>query len=222
MELTRYPRTYHLEGSKGIDDPQSISFEQLKRHLLVIEEKMDGSMVSLRFNDDGELKIHHRNQEVRGPEFDLLKTWCAANEELLFELLEDKYVMYGEWLYARHTVPYTELPAFFLEFDILDLNENMFLSTMKRHEMLMKTGIHSVHVLGQGNYKRLEDVAKLADGPSRFGSPSKEGLYIKVETENFVLGRYKFIRKEFIDAILASGKHWSENQFTRNEIKENG
>src|SRR5205807_2014548 len=32
--------------------------------------------------------------------------------------LTDRYILYGEWLYAKHTVFYTDLPHYFLEFDI--------------------------------------------------------------------------------------------------------
>ncbi len=38
----------------------------------------------------------------------------------LYELLKDRYIMYGEWLYAKHTVFYDNLTHYFMEFDIYD------------------------------------------------------------------------------------------------------
>jgi hypothetical protein len=37
--------------------------------------------------------------------------------------------MYGEWVYAKHTVFYDKLPHYFLEFDILETKTGAFLST---------------------------------------------------------------------------------------------
>ena len=47
--------------------------------------------------------------------------------------------MYGEWLYAKHTVYYDALPHYFLEFDIYDKEQAIFLSTKKRKELLGST-----------------------------------------------------------------------------------
>lgn len=44
--------------------------------------------------------------------------------------------MYGEWLYAKHTVYYDELTHYFMEFDLFDREKNAFLSTKKRRELL--------------------------------------------------------------------------------------
>jgi len=44
--------------------------------------------------------------------------------------------MYGEWLYAKHTIYYDQLPAYFLEFDVLDMQIGEFLSTARRRELL--------------------------------------------------------------------------------------
>jgi hypothetical protein len=67
---------------------------------------------------------------------------------LLWELLGDRYVMYGEWLYARHTIFYTHLPHYFLEFDILDTQNDHFLDMPRRQVLLASTPfIQSVRVL---------------------------------------------------------------------------
>lgn len=47
-------------------------------------------------------------------------------------MLGARYVMYGEWLYAKHTVYYDMLPHYFMEFDIYDKENGSFLGTAAR------------------------------------------------------------------------------------------
>ncbi len=49
-----------------------------------------------------------------------MKAWAGAAQRELREALGGRYVMYGEWLYAKHTVFYDALPHYFFEFDVLD------------------------------------------------------------------------------------------------------
>ena len=44
------------------------------------------------------------------------------------DVLGDRYILYGEWLYAKHTVFYNSLPHYFLEYDLLDRFPGQFLS----------------------------------------------------------------------------------------------
>jgi hypothetical protein len=55
--------------------------------------------------------------------------------------------MFGEWLYARHTIAYDELPHYFLGFDILDRDTGSFLSADCRHALLAGSPVQSVPVL---------------------------------------------------------------------------
>ena len=46
--------------------------------------------------------------------------------------------MFGEWMYAKHTVFYDALPHYFMEFDIYDREKKEFLDTKRRREMTEK------------------------------------------------------------------------------------
>jgi hypothetical protein len=63
--------------------------------------------------------------------------------------------MYGEWLYARHTIPYDMLPHYFMEFDIFDRETREFLSTDRRQRLLAGTPVTSVPVLGAASAGRV-------------------------------------------------------------------
>ena len=42
-------------------------------------------------------------------------------------MLEDRFILFGEWLYARHSIHYRRLPHYFFEFDIYDKQQEAFL-----------------------------------------------------------------------------------------------
>ena len=47
-----------------------------------------------------------------------------------------------------------------------------------------------------------------------------EGLYIKVEEEGVVKERYKFVRADFLAAILRADGHWLERPIVPNRLAE--
>ena len=49
-----------------------------------------------------------------------MKQWANAHRDAFYEVLGSRYIMYGEWMYAKHSVFYDALPHYFLEFDVLD------------------------------------------------------------------------------------------------------
>ena len=46
-----------------------------------------------------------------------------------------------------------------------------------------------------------------------------EGLYLKHEDGNRVIGRYKFVRANFLQAIAASGTHWQNRPIVLNSLR---
>lgn len=143
-ELPKYPRTYHIHGSKGCIDKNSVPFPKCEGTRLIIEEKVDGSCVSVGFLN-GEMYVHHRNTLATGPEFDLFKRFLKANEEELYCILDERYIMYGEWLYAKHTIFYDDLPSYFLEYDVYDRKESIFLSSDRRFGLFKNSSIQQVN-----------------------------------------------------------------------------
>src|SRR5579883_2131250 len=155
-ELRKYPRTPHLAGSRmqpGDEDVPVIPRAVLGSHLLLVEEKLDGSNCGISFDvDDGELRLQSRGHYLTGgpreQQFDLLKRWANHHQGALRALLGRRYVLYGEWLFARHTIYYDALPHYFLEFDVLDRELEQFLSTEARRGLLAGGPVVSVPVLG--------------------------------------------------------------------------
>ncbi|TCS93797.1 RNA ligase family protein [Hazenella coriacea] len=254
-QIYKYPRTPHIEGSglqTGDDDLQIASFKQICNRFLVIEEKMDGANCGISFDRHGELFLQSRGHYLTGgareQQFHLFKSWAYGFASDLWSLLSDRYIMYGEWLYAKHTIFYTDLPHYFLEFDIFDKETHTFLSTARRMEMLRKAPfIHSVRVLHEGKLKSHTQLSswvapspfidhpqlkqKLQSIATQHGvdpdqilretdlSGQMEGLYIKVEEEDIVKERYKLVRKDFIQTIIESQSHWMNRPLIPNQLK---
>jgi hypothetical protein len=252
--IYKYPRTRHVEGSglqAGDDDLEVAPFGELAGKYLVVEEKMDGANCGISFDSSGRLRLQSRGHYLTGGprerQFELLKGWAARYAAELWELLRDRYVLYGEWCYAKHSIFYTDLPHYLLEFDLYDVAEDVFLSTERRRAMLRAVPfIASVRVLHAGALPSLAALRALI-GPSAFIAPDgraqlrdaalnagvdpsqalretdpsglMEGLYIKVEQDGAVTARYKFVRSGFLQTVLDSGSHWMDRPLLPNRLR---
>jgi RNA ligase len=253
-QLYKYPRTPHVEGSRfqpGDDDLDCAPFADLQGKYIVVEEKLDGANAGVSFSRDGKLLLQSRGHFLDGGErerqFALLKTWATTHQQKLWGLLADRYILYGEWLYAKHTIFYDALPHYFFEFDLLDAETGEFLSTDRRRELLKDSPLVSAPVLWRGLGRSVEHLQSLVRR-SRYkteawrnrllteaqlrgqgieliqrqtdNSDLSEGLYIKVEVEGRVVGRYKFVRASFLQAVSDSGSHWMDRPIIPNQIRE--
>ena len=166
--MFKYPRTRHIQGSRlqhGDHDLEAVPWDELRGKHLIIEEKMDGANAGISFTDY-KIMLQSRGHYLRGGprerHFDRLKQWAGARSGDLFRIADKRYVIYGEYMYAKHTCFYDKLPHYFMEFDILDTQTNTFLSTEAR-QLLIKTApvpddtLVSVKVLAEGKLTSLKN-----------------------------------------------------------------
>jgi RNA ligase len=234
-EFVKYPRTPHLFGSRGTDDDKQMGDVESLRFLgdgsLIVEEKIDGTNVGIHFTPDGKMALQCRGHlitEGMHPQYDLFKQWAAVKRTVFEEMLKDRFILFGEWVYARHSVQYRRLPHYFFEFDLYDKRDGAFLSLERRLALLEGTGLLTVPVLHAGALDR-ERLAALI-GPSRFDSEFvnpltkridnlMEGLYLRTEAREVVTGRAKFVRPEFVEKVKQS-EHWQHQAMTANRLEE--
>lgn len=235
-DFVKYPRTPHLFGSSGTDDDKRLGAAASQRFLvdpsLIVEEKLDGTNVGLHFSADGELLLQCRGHlitEGMHPQYDLFKQWATVKRPILEDRLEARFLLFGEWLYARHSVHYRQLPHYFFEFDIYDKEQGVFLSLERRMERLEGLGVPTVPVIHRGVLER-ELLSSLV-GPSRFDSQFEnpatgrtdtlmEGLYFRTEADGLVTGRAKFVRPEFVERLKQS-IHWQQQILVPNTLCDN-
>lgn len=253
LPLLRYPRTAHLAGSRlqdGDSAHDQMPLAALEGRHVVIEEKLDGANAGVSFSEGGDLLLQSRGHYLIGGfgerQFNAMKIWALAHEHRLIERLEDRYVMYGEWAYAKHSVWYDRLPHYFNEFDVYDRATGQFLSTPRRHALLAGSPVLSVPVLYAGpmpTHPKLlwrlvgRSLAKSADWREAFEAATRreslaldlcwkqtdksdqsEGLYLKVEDDDQVLSRYKLVRPSFTQTILDSDGHHAKRPILPNAL----
>ncbi len=251
-QIIKYPRTPHLSGSRlqpGDEDLSQIPFGQIKGRHIVIEEKMDGANSGISFGENGDMLLQSRGHYLTGGyrerHYDLMKQWATAHREEFWEILKYRYIMYGEWLYAKHSVYYDALPSYFMEFDIYDKETGEFLDTPSRRKLIGNIPVEPVLVLGEGSFESQKEVVDflghshfITDGhidnlrkyceengqdtDARCGEtdPSvlMEGLYIKVEEDGIVKQRLKYVRASFLQNLLSSGTHWIDRPIVPNKL----
>jgi hypothetical protein len=253
MLMQKYPRTPHIEGSRqqpGDEDLDSIPFSAIANEYVVIEEKVDGANAAISFDANGQLLLQSRGHYLTGGprerHFNLFKQWAHSHYAALWDVLGDRYILYGEWLYAKHTVFYDKLPHYFLEYDLLDRTSGQFLSTAARRNLLTGLAVASVPVLLEGkltSQKQLvgllqhsqfissEHIDRLRELCVEQGlnpdlavrqtnqSALMEGLYIKVETPELTIARFKYVRADFLTTILQSETHWLNRPIIPNQLQ---
>lgn len=176
----------------------------------------------------------------------MLKAGASAWQQALYAVLGSSCLLYGEWVYAKHTSFYDALPQYFLAFDALDTRTKRFLSTPRRHALLHGLSVASVPVPWSGTLQQPASLPALL-GPSQYktaawrqylvdacvqqhldpelvwretdNSDLMEGLYVKVEDARQVLERYKFVRDSFLAAVDQSGSHWLTRPLLCNRLR---
>ncbi len=250
--IIKYPRTQHIQGSRlqaGDEDLSQRRFSEIAGRHVVLEEKIDGANSAISFNDDGKLRLQSRGHFLTGgsreKHYDLLKQWAAVQHDKLYAVLGSRYIMYGEWMYAKHSIFYDQLPHYFMEFDVLDRETGKFLDTPSRHELLKELPICSVPVLASGLFYSRDEIlgflgdskyisedliANLRREAERLGldadrivretdsSRIMEGIYIKVEENGEVLDRMKFVRNSFLQTESTPQGNWLDRLIIPNLI----
>ncbi len=250
--IIKYPRTRHLQGSRlqpGDEDLSQEPFAAIAGRHIVVEEKIDGANSAISFDDGGGLLLQSRGHYLTGGyrerHYNLFKQWGAIHRDALWAVLGCRYILYGEWMYAKHTVYYDALPHYFMEFDILDRETGRFLDTPSRRKMTEGLPVCSVPVLAEGRFGSLEEltallghskyitdnhIAHLREDALREGldpericretdsTPTMEGLYLKLEANGEVVDRLKFVRHSFLQTVEESKTHWLDRPIVPNRL----
>lgn len=207
----KFPRTHWLPiGEKPYKSERYLTDSELHRLLsgeVHVSEKLDGANVGIRFFQ-GRLVLQKRGnfvEEGEHPQYGALKEWAYRRYES-FSKLPGDMVLFGEWLFAKHSIHYTKLPDYFFLFDIW-LGDK-FLPMNERDRTAEELSLITPPNLYQGRLS-LRQIPKLIK-KSHFSEETVEGIVVRsIEDANL---RGKHVRHDFI----RGKEHWTSYNIERN------
>lgn len=221
-DFFKFPSTPHLatldnveiRGDKVLSETERDAF---LGQVLVVEEKIDGANLGISFDSEGCIRAQARGAYLHLPgdgQWKKLGEWLAIRTDILFEHLTDRYILFGEWCCARHSLPYDQLPDWLLAFDIFDKSADRFMSTRRRDVFCSTMGIAQVPEIAHGRF----DFSELTNllSKSQLTDQPAEGLYLRIEDSEWLIQRAKLVRPAFIQSIE---EHWTRGVIQPNRLK---
>lgn len=226
INITKFPRTTHLInlGASTLDDLVKEDWKG-ETGQIVIEEKIDGANMGFSLDFEKNIQVQNRSHYVNytdHAQFKPLKAWLEKHAETLTRLLDldhkfpERYVLYGEWVVAKHSIPYTSLPDYFMAFDFFDRLTKTFVSRELLERMLAGSGIQQVPLILSTDRITLNELLAFMKRKSSFYDGLIEGVYVRFEDEErkITKDRGKVVRSDFI----AGDKHWGKLELKLNGI----
>lgn len=135
----------------------------------------------------------------------------------LFEILKPgRHILFGEWLYMKHSINYNNLSGYFIAFDLYDRKEKKFYSRNRLEELLLQVNIPIVPLIEHRKFKTLDELVKIAKTTkSSYYDGLIEGVYVKKSNDMWVTKRGKIVRSDFI----SGNKFWSKGIHVINDIE---
>jgi hypothetical protein len=127
------------------------------------------------------------------------------------------FTLYGELLFAQHTVFYNKLPDYFLAFDVYDKKNDYFLPRDEQDKFCAHQGFKQVPKLAEGHFK-ITELFPLIPKVSTYGDEWAEGIVVKKYTKKGYW-RAKLVRAEFIKR-MEEDEHWMHHNFAKNLLAE--
>lgn len=215
----KFPSTPHLATLSGVEirDDKVLTANERSAFLrrdLTVEEKVDGANLGISFDSSGNMRAQNRGGYLQLPgsgQWRTLKDWLKLRADVLFDTLIDRYILFGEWCHARHSVCYSRLPDWFLGFDIYDRRSGRFLSVTCRDALCSNMGIAQVPVVARGRFA-FEELVRLMAKSALVDQPA-EGIYLRSDSGEWLVQRAKVVRPEFLRSL---DEHWSRSAIEPN------
>lgn len=219
----------HADEASVVYFPNGLAYEPGTLSITV-EEKVDGANCGVTFNRvTGEpilrnrshilAKGYGRKETPAKKQFAAIWNWWYENEykvKELSKLLGFVPTIYGEWLYARHTISYDRLPDYFVAFDVYRPEDACFLAPKIYRTALEEVGISVVPLVAQSNNGfSPSELIEFRNQPSPFSSTeTREGIYLKVDDGQRIINRFKMVRPNFI-----TDNDWNDKELIKNKLR---
>lgn len=221
--LAKWPRTYHLPTSPGLqnDDRRHPDLSIFAGREIVVTEKKDGEGATMTRQI-----TYPRSPDGRyHPSRDMMKAFHAERAHLIPE----DWRVSGEYMYARHSIPYTvangnPLKAWFYGFGVWD-EDNRLLpwdETLDVFEMLDIVPVREIH---RGTWSEA-DIRRIAES---MDAETHEGFVVRItdaidypsgtgDAGRFFREVAKWVRKGHVQTDEHWSFRWRDEAEFRNEL----
>ena len=217
-KLLKFPRTAHILnlGAATRDDkllgPTDLAALIGPTHHIIVEEKLDGANMGISISkSENRIIVQNRSHFISSkyhPQFSPLDHWIATHTADLWSILTPgRHILYGEWLYATHSVKYTHLPAWFVAYDLYDRVTKQFASRSVLSTLLAQTSIPHVPLIFEGSLSTIDELKAMVHGTSKYNTHQREGIVVRLCKDNELISRAKLVRADFI----AGNERWNRS-----------
>lgn len=227
------PHVFDLTDGKALTESDRLLSEKEAQQfydgktVIIVEEKIDGANLGISLTESYEPLYQNRAHYVSSSyatQWKALDAWWDEHGWAICQLLEPEVeVLFGEWLWARHSVAYTKLPAYFVAFDIYNKRAGRFVSVRERNRRLEGLDIPVVPHIAQRTFASKEALQAFLEQGSAFSDGPLEGVYLRIDDPVEERGglwhqrRGKIVRADFIQTIQEGG-HWIHKDVERNSL----
>nr|KAJ3420149.1 hypothetical protein HK105_006032 [Polyrhizophydium stewartii] len=225
-DMFKFPRTSHVVNLGAATSDDIINHNALivpdPTARVVLTEKVDGANLGFSLAIVGgvpQLRVQNRGKFVGSHSHVQFRNLGCFLDDHGAELVEvlgsdpyypQRFVLFGEWLALRHSIPYSRLPSRFLAFDLYDRKRECFVDRPTLLCMLGDTRIDVVPELAQqiiGRVPTDRELIEMTECTSAFYDGPVEGVYIKIEHNGRVESRGKVVRTDF---VAGCDTHWTK------------
>lgn len=202
---------------------------------VVVLEKLDGANASISINDDLDIKVFSRNNEL--DEHNTLRGWYGYAIENLAEKLKDIYndlgwqgekILFGEWL-VSHTVQYKEeYWSKFYPFALYSVEDEKYYPFADVEYVADELGLSTPKVFARERFTSISDYVQYV-GMSEMAVDHGEGIVIvnedsldedcrtKIVSEKF--SEHKSIKKH-VAKDLTESQQWILSNTTQGRVEK--
>ena len=215
----KYPSTSYFAFSPNLQQTREtnsiINISNLLDYPLIFTTKMDGSNISM----SSERVVARNGKDARHRSFDYVKSIQAQKGINIPENVQ----VFGEWLYAKHSIHYkgdNALKSYFQIFGVYEKERHIFLGWSEIKKMSKMLGERTVPVLHTATYNNKHHLeADIIRCGEQVISQGQEGIVVRsvypFHYSQFPEYMAKYVRK---DHVAKEAKHWQTERIIKNEV----
>lgn len=215
----KYPTTRYFSFSPGKDNlriKEDIDLSLLVDVPLIVTVKMDGSNAKVT----NKYVAARNGSQANHSSFDMLK----AIHPSLKNMIPDNLILFGEWLYAKHSIHYKNditLNSLYQVFGIYDKENKIWFSWRRVEAFCKKNGFHLVPIIAEiqedVEWKLVNKICELAENVIAKGH---EGIVVR-SAYPFHYGQFEQLVGKYVRANhVQTDKHWMHQKMIRNEVSK--